>query len=244
MALNPYRDWTMDRLVASNFLRDIPLTYEALTLYAGHKATSLRVAATALRRAGRLGPHNQLLREHPANANLIPLPDLPGLAAKSSNHAALVVEAQRNEALQVVAQVLGANPDTKAKRFTMDELIELTDEYIRSGASGKDFLSAVRARIDLEGIAPPPLGPPPPTTPDTTIQRLHDLLVEVPDALLTTALARRLDTLSARAGLPPCSPDPPPPTSPEAGRSGPSGPDHPPSGPEPDPRSDAPHPGA
>lgn len=189
-----YADWSMPQLVISNFLREHPVSYPELSLYAGHKSASLRVCATTMRRTGRLTKNNIVIREHPANSNFQPLPDRVHSQFTNPHD-----ENRRVEAQAIVTQVVG--PLGRA-RLTMDQLIEITDEYIRTGAAGKDLLNAVRARIDLEGIAPPPLGPPPPSTPTTFTQRLHDLIVEVPDAILEAALATRLDTLRARAGMP------------------------------------------
>ena len=196
-----YADTTMSDLVVRNYLRLHPVSFSELALYAGHKSVSLRVTAGRLRREGRLTKQNIVVRDHPDNAQLEPLDDLslpaPSGGAAGAAHA-------KATALAIVQQALG---EQVSKRLTMDELISLTDEYIRSGAGGKDFLNAVRARIDLEGIAPPALGPPPPTTLTLCVDRLHDLIVELPTAVIEAAVARRLLTLQSREALSAPRPD-------------------------------------
>jgi hypothetical protein len=189
---NPFASWTAERLILCNYLRETPHTYTVLTRFAGHKNLSLRVEANRLRQKGqpggaRLTKDNQVVPDHPKNLalELFPLPDPPAdLPAPHSNIRAANAKVVAD---LVQARLPGTLPAAGARhRLSVDQLVGLVDDYIASGAGGREFLAAIRTRVDMEGLAKHP-GPPPPLTDADMVAELLALLKELPPHVCTQA---------------------------------------------------------
>lgn len=166
-----YKSYTMPKLLLENMLREVPLKIRDLTAYAGHAERSLRVAKTMLKREGRT-INDKVVDAHPENVRLQlkPLQDLYVLPAPYSKKNEVKRQALEKRVDAVLGDQIEAFEAGAVKSLSFPDLLQLVDAHIRSGGAGKDFLQAIKLRIEMASGEESP-GPPVPLTPEGRIER-------------------------------------------------------------------------
>lgn len=183
-----YRNYTMPRLILENYLRERPLRMKDLCPYAGHDYGSLRVAKSALRRAGRLSKTDEVDLSHPENLamSLVPLGDMQILPAPYTKQNEAKAKVAREMAAKAIDAPVGS---AEVQDLTEEQLKRILSSFIQAGGGGKDFIGAINSYRDMIGNSAPP-GPPAPLTEEETIDRIVRVLQSAAPHLSAEAIAR------------------------------------------------------
>ena len=180
----PYATWTIDDLICANAARPVPLPLTELPKYAGHSYTSINVRYSVAKRTGRLSRDGVFLSDHPLNATIQPLPDLPpGWTLPDPS------PGQPAHAAILAGRVGATVGESVPAGLSYDRLLAILDNYIINGGSGRDILTAIKTRLEQTDLSRA-AGPPPPSTPAAMTARLVALLREVPPDIVNDAIAQ------------------------------------------------------
>lgn len=175
----PYRDWTAAELIIANALRPTPLPLPELSRFQNHKVSSLTQIRLNLRNEGRLNNDYTVNLDNPTNKSLVgsekfmPLPD-PATRPVSSKP---LPDGPSDEE---------TDPDTPKDRKYFAKTLE---KWITSGKAGANTPRFIEAWLELVGTSGNS-GPPPPSTPQET----HDRLVRLLRAVSESTAKRAIDT--------------------------------------------------
>ena len=187
-----YKSWTAAQLIYANALRSQPLPLEELCHYSGHFLDSLRVIRNQLRKAGRLTELYAPVPDHPLNQPYSDRPwgrALPDPGERPLSYATTLAQ---SAALQVIDRA--ADEHTPLSR---ERALKILEGFVTSGQAGRDTDRYIKAWQELAGSAHGS-GPPPPTTPAQTTERLLRLLLACPETCVAAAYSQYQEACLAR----------------------------------------------